>query len=86
MPVILSDETWARIQKMLTDYESGVLRVIPGEGLKLEEQVSVKASCPGTKMSIDLSHAKPQSFGFGTLNLNVCIGGNSVAKDFLTRI
>lgn len=53
MPVLLSDDTWTRIQKMLEDYESGVLRVIPGNGLKLEEQTTVKANCPGTKIAID---------------------------------
>lgn len=53
MPVILSDETWTRIEKMLEDYESGVLRVIPGKGLKLEQQVSVKSNCPGTVLGVD---------------------------------
>jgi len=53
MPVLLSDETWTRIEKMLADYESGVLRVIPGEGLKLAEQQSAKANCPGTVIKVD---------------------------------
>ena len=53
MPVLLSDETWMRIEKMLADYESGVLRVIPGDGLKLDEQRTGKANCPGTKISVD---------------------------------
>ena len=53
MPVILSDDTWTRIQKMLEDYESGVLRVIPGAGMKYEEQVTVKSNCPGTKIGVD---------------------------------
>jgi hypothetical protein len=53
MPVILSDETWMRIEKMLQDYEAGVLRVIPGNGLRLDEQISTKANCPGTTISVD---------------------------------
>ena len=53
MPVILSDETWTRIEKMLEDYESGALRVIPGTGMKYEEQMSAKVNCPGTKIGID---------------------------------
>lgn len=53
MPVILSDDTWTRIEKMLEDYESGVLRFIPGAGLKYEEQTTVKANCPGTKIGVD---------------------------------
>ena len=50
---MLSDETWTRIEKMLQDYESGVLRFIPGTGLKYEEQVTVVSNCPGTKIGID---------------------------------
>lgn len=53
MPVLLSDETWVRISKMLEDYESGVLRVIPGKGLKFEEQRTGKSNCPGTKLGVD---------------------------------
>jgi hypothetical protein len=53
MPVILSDETWMRIEKMLADYEAGVLRVIPGVGLRIEEQITAKANCPGTKIGVD---------------------------------
>lgn len=53
MPVILSNETWARIEKMLEDYESGVLRFIPGKGLKYEEQITTKSNCPGTKIGVD---------------------------------
>ncbi len=53
MPVILSDETWVRIEKMLDDYESGVLRVIPGNGLKWDEQITAKSNCPGSKLSVD---------------------------------
>lgn len=53
MPVLLSDETWTRIEKMLEDYEAGVLRVIPGKGLKIEEQTTPTANCPGTKLGVD---------------------------------
>lgn len=53
MPVILSDETWVRIEKMLEDYESGVLRVIPGKGMKYEEQITATSNCPGTKIGVD---------------------------------
>ena len=53
MPVLLSDDTWHRIEKMLEDYEAGILRVIPGEGLKLSEQRSAKSNCPGTIIQVD---------------------------------
>ena len=53
MPVILSDETWARIEAMLRDYESGVLRVIPGQGLKFQEQTTTISNCPGTIITVD---------------------------------
>lgn len=53
MPVLLSDDTWARIEKMLEDYESGVLRVIPGKGLKLEEERTHTSNCPGIKIGVD---------------------------------
>jgi hypothetical protein len=36
--IILSQETWARIEKMLEDYEAGSFEVRPGLGLKYEEQ------------------------------------------------
>jgi hypothetical protein len=38
MPVLLSDETWKRIEAMLIEYErGGMCRVVPGTGLKYEE-------------------------------------------------
>lgn len=80
MPVILSDETWTRIQQMLADYDAGILRVIPGEGLEIKEQVTSKANCPGTK--IGTAKGKPPA-GFSLLSLDVCIGGNSETHDFL---
>lgn len=83
MPVILSDATWMRIEKMLTDYESGVLRVIPGDGLKIDEQRTVKANCPGTKMSVDVTSSDK---AFPSLNVNVCIDGSPVEKNFLIKI
>lgn len=84
MPVILSDETWTRIQNMLDDYESGVLRVIPGKGLRVQEQRTTDAHCPGTLLTID--EKDPGAFGFGTLNLNVCISGQGQYKTFLTKL
>lgn len=54
MPVILSDETWARIEKMLEDYENGVLGFIPGKGLKYEEQITSKRNQqPTVKIGVD---------------------------------
>lgn len=79
MPVILSDDTWARIEKMLEDYEAGVLRVIPGNGLKLDEQISAKANCPGTKLSVDPTDAT----GFPAIALDVCVDGSPVNHTFL---
>lgn len=39
MPVILSDETWAKLQKLLDDYDNGFKDSIQlGEGLKFEER------------------------------------------------
>lgn len=75
MPVILSDDTWTRIEKMLMDYESGVLRVIPGKGLKFEEQVTVKSNCPGTKLGVDPSSTNTAGSSFV---LNVSDGTNTV--------
>lgn len=80
MPVLLSDDTWTRIEKMLDDYESGVLRVIPGKGLKIEEQKTPKANCPGTKMGFDDSSGNSP---FKVLSLDVCVGGNSETHGFL---
>lgn len=53
MPVILSDETWSRIEKMLEDYDAGLLYVIPGIGLKVEEEIAPQAHCPGRKIGVD---------------------------------
>jgi len=86
MPVILSDETWARISGMLLDYESGALRTIPGTGLKYLEQVSGKSNCPGTKLGVDVQELINTSFGFGTLNLNVCVNGTPESHIFLTKL
>lgn len=39
MPVILSDETWARIEKMLDDHDNNKhAPIILGEGLKWESE------------------------------------------------
>ena len=35
--ILLSAETWARIEKMLGAYERGEFRVIPGTGLRYEQ-------------------------------------------------
>lgn len=81
MPVLLKDETWARIEKMLEDYESGVLRVIPVNGLKVIEQITTKANCPGTKIGIDPNDPN----GFLILTLDVCVNGNSETHEFLVK-
>ena len=79
MPVILSDETWTRIQRLLEDYENGVLGVIPGTGLKYEEIVTAKRNQqPTIKIGAEMSAASticnpgnPPETGtyiFGTIN------------------
>jgi len=79
MPVLLSDETWARIEKMLEDYESGVLRVIPGVGMKYEEQTTAKANCPGTKMGTFLGSLPASNL----LNVSVCINNVATPHTFV---
>jgi hypothetical protein len=46
--VLLSQETYDRIKKVLEDYEAGKLTIIPGNGLKIDE-----VGKDGTKISID---------------------------------
>ena len=79
MPVILSDDTWLRIQKMLEDYESGVLRVIPGKSLAYEEQISAKSNCPGTKIGFNPDDLPASN----TLTLDVCVDGSPQTHTFV---
>ena len=83
MPVLLSDESWLRLQKMLEDYESGVLRVIPGKGLLYGEQHTAKANCPGTKLIVNPNDLLGGTLS--TLNINVCINGVSTPHTFVIK-
>lgn len=64
--VLLSQDSYNRIMKMLHDYEAGALKIIPGDGLKVEE-----VGKDGTKIGFDQ-----------TIQLNVCIDGAAVSKTF----
>jgi hypothetical protein len=46
--VLLTQETYDRIMKIVHDYEAGYLTIIPGEGLRIDE-----IGKDGTKISID---------------------------------
>lgn len=80
MPVILSDNTYQRLMKMLEKWEKGQI-IEPGPGLKLLE-----VGTGYEKLGVDLSNVPLTSLGFGELNLNVCIGGSPVSKIFLTKL
>ena len=76
--VILSQDTYMRIMKMLAKWEAGQI-VELGQGLKLLET--------GTgyeKIGIDPNNLV--NVAFGTLNLNVCIGGTGQFRTFLTKL
>jgi len=70
---------------MLEDYESGVLRVIPGYALKYQEQLTATANCPGTRLAVNPSDLIPGIGGgtLSTLNINVCIDGSSEEHTFV---
>lgn len=58
--IVLSEETWLKIQRMLEDWENGALRVIPGDGLKIQEQPTAKIHCRGTRIAIDGTTVCPE--------------------------
>lgn len=83
MPVILSDETWVRIENMLKDYEAGILYLIPGSGLKVEEEITPLAHCPGRRIAVDLTGS---NVPFPTRPINVCVDGSPELINFLVKL
>lgn len=72
--VILSQETYDRIMKVVEAWEEGELPLIMGEGMKLEE-----VGPTGMKIGVDLNDIGPDQ----TLELDVCVDGSPETHTFV---
>lgn len=74
--VILSEQTYQRLIKMLEKWEKGEI-IQPGEGLK-----TLETGTGYQKLGVDIG----SNVSFPTLNANVCINGVAVSKNFLIKL
>ncbi len=77
--VLLSQETYDRLKKLLDDYDNGFRDSIQlGDGLKVDERGTGRL-----KFSADPSNYLQNLPSSNTLNINVCVNNVSVEHTFV---